>query len=121
MVPKDKDPKLAKSGIIYRYRCLHMNCTQQYTGESGRTFGDRYKEHLKATSPIHLHTSTSGHPVSSECFSIVDREAQGLIRNIKEAMYTKVNGPSLNRNLGKFQLPPIWDQVLKDTPSLHLK
>ena len=51
----------------------------------------------------------------------VDREAQGLTKNIKEAMYIKVNDPSLNRNLEKFQIPQVWDQVLKDTPSLHLK
>ena len=51
----------------------------------------------------------------------MDRETQGLTRNIKEAMYIKVNDPSLNRNLGKFQLPQVWDQVLKDTPSLQLK
>ena len=121
MAPKDEDRKLAKSGIIYRYRCPHIYCTEQYIGESGRTLGDRYKEHLKAPSPIHLHTSTSGHPISPECFSIVDREVQGLTRNIKDIMYIKVNDPSLNRNLGKFQLPPIWDQVLKDTPSLHIK
>ena len=94
---------------------------KQYIGESGRTLGDRYKEHLKAPSPIQLHTSSTGHQVIPECFSIVDREAQGLARNLKEAMYIKVNGPSLNRNLGKFQLPHVWDQVLKDTPSLHLK
>ena len=92
--------------------------TEQYIGESGRTLGERYKVHLKAPSPMHLHTSTIGHSVSPECFTIVDREAQGLTRNIKEAMYIKVNDPSLNRNLGKFQLPQVWDQVLKDTPSL---
>ena len=119
MAPKDKDPKLTKSAIIYRYRCPHINCTKQYIGESGRTLGDISKEHLKAPSPLYLHTTTSGHLVSPECFSIVDREPQGLTRNIKEAMYIKVNDPSLNRNIGKFQLPPIWDQVLKDTPSLH--
>ena len=62
-----------------------------------------------------------GHPVSPECFSIVDREAQGMARNIKGAMYIEVNDPSLNRNLGKFQLPHVWDQILKDTPTLHLK
>ena len=64
MAPNDKDPKLSKSGIIYRYRCPHINCTDQYIGESGRTLGDRDKEHLKAPSPIHLHTYTSGNPVS---------------------------------------------------------
>ena len=30
-------------------------------------------------------------------------------------MYIQFNDPSLNRNLGKYQLPHIWDQVLKDT------
>ena len=71
-----------------------------------------------ALSPIHLHTTITGHPISPECFTIVDREVQGLTRNIKEAMYVKVNDPSLNRNLGKFQLPQVWDNILKDTPSL---
>ena len=101
MAPKDKDPKLATSGVIYRYKCPNINCTEQYIGESGRTLGDRYKEHLKAPTPIHLHTSSTGHPVSPECFPIVDREAQGLARNIKEAMYIKVNDSSLNQNFGK--------------------
>ena len=121
MAPKDKDLMLTKSGVIYRCKCPSINCTEQYIGEYGRTLGERYKEHLKAPSPIHLHTPTTGHPVSPEYFTIVDREAQGLTRNIKEATYIKVNDPSLNRNLDKFQLPQVWDQVLKDTPSLQLK
>ena len=73
MAPKDKDPKLAKSGVIYKYKCPTINCTKEYIEESGRTFGGRYKEHLKAPSPIHLYTSSTGHPVNPECFSIVDR------------------------------------------------
>ena len=121
MAPKDKDPKLTKSGIIYRYQCPNINCTEQYIGESGRSLGERYREYLKAPSPIHLHTSTTGHPVSPDCFTIVEREAQGLTRNIKDAMYIKVNDSSLNRNLRKFLLPQVWDQVLKDNPSLQLK
>ena len=121
MAPKDKDPKLTKSGVIYIYQCPNINCTELCIGESGRSLGERYREHLKAPSPLHLHTSTTGHPVSPDCFTIVDRDAQGLTRNIKEAMYIKVNDPSLNRNLGKFLLPQVWDQVLKDTPSLQLK
>ena len=116
MSPKDKEPKLAKSGVIYKYKCPTINCTGEYIGESGKTFGDRYKEHLKAPSPIHLHTSSTGHPVSPECFSIVDGEAQDLVRNIKEAMYIRVNDPSLNRNLGKFQLPHVWTKYSRTHP-----
>ena len=84
---------------------------RKYIGES-RTFGDRYKVHLKAPLPIHLHTASTAHPVSPKCFSIVDREAQVMARNIKEAMYIMVNDPSLNRNLGKLQLPHVQDQIL---------
>ena len=71
--------------------------------------------------PIHHHSHSIGHPVSPKCSTIVDRKPQEVTRNIKEAMYIHVNDPSLNRNLGKYQIPHIWDEVLQDTPSLCLK
>ena len=93
---------------------------KEYIAESGRSFGERLKEHLRAPSPKHYHSHTMGHPVNPECFTIVDRESQGISRNIKEAMYSHVNEQCLNRNLGKYQLPHIWDEVLWVTPSLQL-
>ena len=75
--------------------------------ELGRTFGERPKEHLRAPSPIHHHSHSTGHPVSPKCFTTVKRESQGVTRNIKKAMFICVNDPSLNRKLGKYQLPHI--------------
>ena len=98
-----------------------MNCPEEYIGESGRTFGDRFKEHLRTPSPIYHHCNSTGHPVSPECYTIIDREPQLVTRNIKEAMYIHVNDPSLNRNIGKYQLLHIWDQVLQDILPLQLK
>ena len=49
-------------------------------------------------------------------FSIVGREDQNLIRAIGEAIYIRVNNPSLNRNIGKYHLPHIWDEVLNNIP-----
>ena len=121
MAPKVRDSKLQKSGVIYKFKCPYINCLEEYIGESGRTFGDRLKEHLRALSPINHHSNSTGHLVSLECFTIVDREPQAVTRNIKEAMYIHVNDASLNRNLYKYQLPYIWDQVLQDTPHLQLK
>ena len=115
MAPKDKDTKLQKSGVICKYKCPKINCPEQYIGETGIAFGDRLKEHLRALSPFHQHTSSTGHPISPDCFSIVHRESQGMTRNIKEAMFIRANDPSLNRNLGKYQLPHVWDQILQDT------
>ena len=46
----------------------HLNCPHAYIGESSRTFGDRIKEHLKIPSPMHQHSSTTGHPISPDLF-----------------------------------------------------
>ena len=56
-----------------------------------------------------------------ECFTIIDREAQGATRTIKKAMYICLNDPPLNRNLGKYNLPHLWDEILQDTLLLQLK
>ena len=44
-----------------------------------------------------------------------------LARNIKESIYIRVNNPSLNNNVGKFNLSHIWDRVLLNTKGLTLK
>ena len=121
MAPKDKDPILKKNEVIYKYKCDRVGCNEEYIGESSRTFGERFKEHQKAPSPISDHSDTSGHTVTIDNFSIVGREDQNLLRTIKEALYIRFNNPSLNRNIGKYHLPHIWDEVLFNTSELKLK
>ena len=76
MAPKDQDPMLKKSRVIYRYKCDRVECDEEYIGESSRTFGEGFKEHQKAPSPIYDHYNTSGHLVSIDNFNIVGREDQ---------------------------------------------
>ena len=121
VAPKDKDHITKRSGIIYRFKCDRLECDEEYIGETSRTFGERFKEHLKAPSPIHDHSNTKGHTTSLETFSIVGREEQNLSRLIKESMITRVNSPSLNKNIGKYHLPHIWDEVLINNKELKLK
>ena len=121
MAPKDKDPIMKKSGVIYRYKCNRVDHDEEYIGESPRVFGERFKEHQKAPSPIFDHTNTTVHNINIENFSIVGREDQNLKRAIKEALFIRVNTPSLNKNVGKFHLPHIWDEVLFNTSELKLK
>ena len=82
---------------------------------------ERYKEHLKDPSPIHQHSNHTGHPTSHNNFQIIGREGNSLARNIKESIFIRVNNPTLNRNIGKSNLPHIWDRVLLNTPGLNLK
>ena len=119
--PKDKDPILKRSGVIYRYKCGRVDCDHEYIGESARNFEERFKEHLKAPSPIHHHINIFGHSVTIDNFSILGKEDQNLTRLTKEALYRRVNNPSLNKNVGKYHLPHIWDEVLLNIPELKLK
>ena len=102
--PKDKDPMVNQSAAIYRYQCGDLGCDDEYIGETSRTFGERYKEHLKAPSAIHHHSIQTDHPTNQNNFQIVGREGHNLARNIKESICIRVNNPSLNNNIGKFNL-----------------
>ena len=87
-----------QSGAIYWYQCGDLGCNDEYIGETSRTFGERYKEHLKPPS----------------------WEGHNLARNIKGSIYIRVNNPTLNNNIGKFNLSHIWDRVLLNTKGLIL-
>ena len=82
---------------------------------------NRFKEHLKAPSPIYEHDNTTDHKTTVENFKIIGREGHGISRTIKEAIYIRVKNPTLNRNVGKYNLSHIWDKVLLATPELKIK
>ena len=72
--PKDKDEMVNKNSVIYIYCCWEIDCDEEYIGESGRTFGERFKEHLKNPSPIFTHQNTSGHITSINNFKIIGKK-----------------------------------------------
>ena len=118
--PKDQYPKEKKSRAIYYYQCAETDCDEEYIGETSRTLGERYKEHLKEPSPIQVHSNQTGHQTTTDNFSIIGREGKGLARSIKESIFIRGNNPSLNRSIGKFNLHRIWDRVLLNTPRLKI-
>ena len=119
--PKDKDTIVSQSGTIYWFQCGDLSYDDGYIGETPRIFSERFKEHLKDSSPIHQQSNHTGHPTSQNNFQIIRREEHGIARNIKESIFIRVNNPTLNRSIGKFNLPHIWDRVLLNTPGLNFK
>ena len=109
--PKDKDLMVNKSGAIYWLQCSDLFWNDEYIRETFRTFGERFREHLKDPSPIHHHSNNTGHPTSQDNFQIIGREGHALARTIKESIFIRVHNPTLNRNIGKFNLPHIWDSL----------
>ena len=94
VAPKDKDSICKKGGVIYRYRCNQPRCTMKYIGETGMNFDERYKEHLRTSSPSLTIPKLQGTSSNWTTYlSIVSRESQGITGTIKEAMYIRVNDP----------------------------
>ena len=85
MAPKDLDPMMKKSGVIYSYKCGRVECDEEYIGESSRTFGERFKEHQKAPSPIFDHFNITGHSISVDNFNILGMEEQNLKESHKRS------------------------------------
>ena len=98
--PNNKYPLDEKSGAILWYQCGELACDEEYTGETLRTYGERYKK----PSPIYGHSNISGHSTNLDIFTIIGREDHGLSRIIKESIYIRVNNPTFNRNVGKYNL-----------------
>ena len=118
--PKDKDPLDRRSRAIYWYQYGELTCNEEYKRDTSRTFGERYKEHLKELSPIYGQSSQPGHSTNHDNFTIMGREDHELARIIKKSVYIRVNNPTLNRNVGKYNLHYIWDRVLFITPDLKI-
>ena len=56
-----------------------MECDEEHIVKSSKTFGERFKEHLKAPSPIYDYFNITGHTTTMDNLSIVGREDQNLI------------------------------------------
>ena len=57
---KENYPKIwyshrQKSGVTYKFKRNRVEWYERYTGDSSRTFGERFKEHFKVLSPIYDH------------------------------------------------------------------
>ena len=94
-------------------QCIHRGVRQITRWESQGTF--------QGPLPHPPHSTTTGHPMDPEQFNIVHKEVNSHFRTMKEAMVIQVQDPTLNRNLGKYQLLHIWDHLLLASPTLQCK
>ena len=107
--------------MTYRFKCTQAGCEEEYNEESGRTFADRLQEHLRAPSPIYNMVSLLDTVSMWTVFPLWVGRHLAITRSNKEAMFIRVKDPSLNRDLGKFQIPHIWNEVLHVTPTFLFK
>ena len=109
-----------QSNIIYWFNCGRTECDEEYMGNQPellkRDTKNTWKHHYLFWTSKHYWPQTSGGE-----FKVITREGQNMARAIKEAIYIRINNPTLNRNIGKYNLLHIWDKVLFAIPELKAK
>lgn len=105
--PKDRVPTSLRSQIVYRFTC--RSCAASYVGRTVRHFCVRIREHSGLTlrrgrpskkeptnSAVWQHSKTTGHPLDSEQFSVMDSAISTYDLAIKEALHIYYSKPVLN-------------------------
>ena len=107
--------------------CADTGCVQSYIGETKQSLKARANQHRRPSSneaqnsAVYTHLKDSGHSFGFEDVVILDKEDKWHERGVKEAIWERVERPSLNKSGGlRFQLSHTWDRALRGIPSrLH--
>ena len=78
---------------------------------------------VKTNTPRNNNSNKDNKPICKSYITVPYNEGLSeTFKNIcKESMFIRANNPSLNRNIGKYHLLHIWDEVLVNNTELKLK
>ena len=57
------------------------------------------------------------HSIDLDKTRILAVEPRWFERGVKEAIHIRLNNPTLNRDGGRYNLPPVWNNLLKSQTS----
>ena len=63
--------------------------------------------------PVEVRVQCSDVTVELDNTEILTTEPRWFERGVKEAIYFRALNPSLNRDGGRYNLPPVWDNIIK--------
>ena len=122
--PKDKTEKKDITGPIYGIFCQGQTtrgkCKEFYIGETVSSLKTRFLEHKRPSSTSsevsnYIHFESPGHHIDLDEVKILDREPCWFERGVKEAIYIKVNKPTLNKDGGRYKLPGVYESILRSS------
>ena len=112
---KDPIPKTRVTSPVYHIPC--SSCEADYVGVTKRSLKTRFDEHRRPSSSTlevsrHIHTDCKGHIVHIEETKILTVEPKWFERSVKEAIYIRALHASLNRDGGRYNLPPVCNNMI---------
>ena len=61
----------------------------------------------------HIHTDQLEHTEELDNTEILTTEPRWFERGVKDAIFIRALNPSLNRDGGRYNLAPVWDNIIK--------
>lgn len=121
---KDKTPRDKQSNLVYGIKCAQQDCPESYVGETKQSIKARVDQHRRPSSSdyqpdsaVYTHAKTTGHQIDPKDVVILDREERWFERGVREAIWERVEKPSLNKRGGlRFQLSHAWNQSIAVIP-----
>ena len=114
MHPKDPIPDAQKTDIIYHWKFPANNCTAEYIGKTNRSLKERVSDHkIKPQVPSETTSLQNTQKTELKDFTIIDRDSNTLHCQGKETLHIHIKDPPLNRNMGKFRIPSVFNKLLK--------
>ncbi len=106
--------------MVYGIQCEEPGCDATYVGETKQALIKRLKQHRKPStgdtydSAIYSHINSSGHTFENKSVKVMDRETKWFERGVREAIYERVERPTLNKRGGlRHKLSHAWDRGTK--------
>ena len=117
MHPKEKIPRQMHQDVVYQWTYHEDNCHPSYIRKSSRCLESRVKEHnTSSTSAMFQHRSTYHHPKADiSQFKIIDQDRKQVSREARETINIRRNNPTLSHNIGRMNIPKIFNQILGTT------
>ena len=114
--PKDPVGKDKVVGPVYKISC--EECEATYVGETECSLKARFGEHRRPSSTTsevskHIHINSPDYTITLENMKILAVEHKWFERGVKEAIHIRALKPSLNRDGRRYNLPPIWNNIIK--------
>ena len=122
---KDRVSKEKQRNLVYGIRCTQTDCEDFYVGETQQSLRARMNQHRRPSSStcipdsaVYTHISSSKHSFETKDVIILDKESRWFERGVKEAIWERVESPSLNKKGGlRFNLSHAWDRAIQKIPS----
>ena len=91
---------------------LPTGCGLIYLGECCWCLENRIKECSSHVTTVICQQCVKNPKANISYFKITDQDGKQVVRKVREAIHIRINNPAINYNIGKMNIPEIFNNLL---------